>query len=170
MDKDPLLDEANHIISVGIGDFAVTKSPMILETVSLGSCVGIVLFDPIAKVGGLAHIMLPDSTQMKTMSNPAKYADTATTLMLDQMLKIGAVKERIIAKIAGGACMFALLNLDPLITIGDRNIKAVKEKLAKLRIPIMGEDTGQNHGRTLHLFTETGKVTVRSVKYGIKAI
>jgi chemotaxis protein CheD len=168
--KDPLFNSTNHIISVGIGDFGVTKSPTILETVSLGSCVGIALYDPFVRVGGLAHIMLPDSTQSKNVTSPGKYADTAITLMIADMLSKGAMKERMVAKIAGGACMFALLNLDPLITIGDRNIKAVKEHLAKLTIPIVAEDTGKNHGRTVHLFTENGRMTVRSVKFGIKEI
>jgi chemotaxis protein CheD len=160
----------NHIISVGIGDLGVAKSPTILETVSLGSCVGIVLYDPISKVGGLAHIMLPDSKLSKHQTSPSKFADTAIVLMIQEMQKLGAQKNRLHAKIAGGACMFALLNLDPLVTIGERNIKAVKEILWKEKIPLLAEETGKNFGRTIHFFTETGKVHVRSVKYGVKEI
>jgi chemotaxis protein CheD len=160
----------SHLISIGIGEFGVGKSPTVLETVSLGSCVGIVLFDPFVKVGGLAHIMLPDSNLTKNINNPAKYADTALDLMIGQMVNRGAVKERMLAKIAGGACMFALLNLDTLITIGDRNVKAVKENLSRHKIPLLAEDTGKNHGRTVHFYTETGKFTIKSVRFGIKEI
>lgn len=164
------MQDMSHLISIGIGEFGVGKSPTVLETISLGSCVGIVLFDPFVKVGGLAHIMLPESTATKNKSNPAKYADTALELMIAEMVYKGAIKERMLAKIAGGACMFALLNLDTMITIGDRNIKAVKENLAKHKIPLLAEDTGKNHGRTVHFYTETGKFMIKSVKFGIKEI
>jgi chemotaxis protein CheD len=162
--------ETDHIINVGIGEFGVARDPQVLESVSLGSCVGIALYDPITKIGGLAHIMLPDSTVSKIVTNPAKYADTALELMIPAMLRMGAVKERLVAKIAGGACMFALLNLDPLITIGDRNVKAVKEHLQKYKIRLVAEDTGKNHGRTIYLHTDTGRFVIKSVRCGIKEI
>ena len=94
---------AFELINVGIADHGVARTPYILRTI-LGSCVGICLFDPGTKVGGLSHIMLPTSKKIPT--NLKKYADTAIPLMLDEMMRIGAERENIIAKITGGATMF----------------------------------------------------------------
>ena len=99
-----------EIIKVGMADLNTAVYPDILTTLGLGSCVGIALYDPVSRVGGLAHIMLPDSTQIKNNSNKAKFADTATVLLVEEMIKLGAVKERIIAKLAGGhKCLLLII-------------------------------------------------------------
>lgn len=90
-----------ELIKVGMADYKIGRNPASLISYGLGSCVGIALFDTVAKVGGLAHIMLPDSTQARATDNPAKFADTALPLMLSEIIKLGAVKSRITAKIAG---------------------------------------------------------------------
>lgn len=97
----------NGMIKVGMADMNITTHPGVLTTLGLGSCIGIALYDPSTKIAGLAHIMLPDSTQIKNNSNVAKFADTATVQLLAQMVKIGANKSRVKAKLAGGAQMFA---------------------------------------------------------------
>src|SRR3712207_9225933 len=93
-------------VRIGIGDLNTAMPPQKLITVGLGSCIGIALYDPIKKIGGLAHIMLPDSTQFSNVSNPMKFADLAIPMLLEKMEKQGAVKRHIKAKIAGGASMF----------------------------------------------------------------
>ena len=94
------------MIKIGMADLGVCKAPQKLITTGLGSCVGVCLYDPSAKVGGLAHIMLPDSTQAKNVQNLAKYADTGIAETIKKLIAIGANKNLILAKIAGGSQMF----------------------------------------------------------------
>ncbi len=159
-----------HIIKVGMADLNVVKAPDILTTLGLGSCVGIALYDSIVKVGGLAHIMLPDSTQIKNNSNPAKFADTAIVKLIEDMVNLGAKSSRLVAKIAGGAHMFEFKNMDDMMRIGTRNIAAVTQILEELSIPIIASDTGSNYGRTIELHTSTGVLLVRTIGHGIKEI
>ena len=158
------------IIKVGMADLSIAKEPDVLTTLGLGSCVGIALYDSSIKLGGLAHIMLPDSTQIKNNSNKAKFADTAIELLLEQMVSKGARKNRIVAKIAGGAHMFDFKNMDDLMRIGTRNVTAVSQILKDISIPIIAQDTGDNYGRTIELHTLTGTLRVRTIGHGIREI
>lgn len=154
-------------LTIGIGDLKVCKTPDILVTYALGSCVGICLLDSTAGVGGLSHIMLPDSTAgVNGASAPMRFADTAIPLLIKEMEKLGASRGRLRAKIAGGATMFAISN--DKFNIGDRNVAKVKEMLAKERIPILAEDTGADYGRTLFFYPETGVMEIRAATRGIK--
>lgn len=159
-----MLPNSNNEIKVGIADFKAAKAPSRIITLGLGSCVGITLYDPATKIGGLVHVMLPDSSQFKNRTNLAKYADTGISLLLDELLKMGARRFSIQAKLAGGAQMF---NFSPkagsTLNIGMRNVEMSKKILKKLGIKILGEDTGGNYGRTMILDTTTGDVTIRSV-------
>lgn len=146
----------------GIADLKVTTSPHHIITLGLGSCVGIVIFDKFARVGGMVHIMLPDSTQFKNPDNPAKFADTGIKLLLGELLKIGGKHSNLVAKIAGGAQMFKG-HTSNLLNIGERNIKKTKDVLSSLKIPLIAEDTGGNKGRTMILQMDSGKVLVRTV-------
>ncbi len=153
----------SEIIKVGMADLKVCKSPDGVTTLGLGSCVGIALRDPVTKIGGLAHIMLPDSTVIRNNSNIPKFADTGIDALVRQIIAAGANRGRLVAKIAGGARMFAFSNSSDMIGVGDRNVEAVKKKLQQLRIPILAEDTGKNYGRTVVFFPETGDFVIRSV-------
>lgn len=153
----------SNIIKVGMADLKTCKAPDVLTTLGLGSCVGIVLYDPINKIGGLAHIMLPDSTQIRNNENKAKFADTGILELINQMRQIGAVKDRLTAKIAGGAQMFSFNSSNELMRIGERNVLASKETLKKLKISIIGEDTGKNFGRTIEFYTVTGKLHIKTI-------
>jgi len=153
----------NEIIKVGMADLNVCCPPNALTTLGLGSCVGIVLYDPVSKVAGLAHIMLPDSTKILNNENKAKFADTGIDELIYHMKKLGADKNRLIAKIAGGAQMFSFSNNLEMMRIGDRNVEATKLKLSQLGIPIVAEDTGANYGRTIEFYPETGILKVKSV-------
>lgn len=157
-------------IKVGIADLKVTTSPNKLITIGLGSCIGISLYDKEIKVGGLVHIMLPDSSIFGTVNNPIKFADLAIPILLEKMTIMGASRENIKAKISGGASMFNFSDKSMIMDIGSRNCTAVKSILSKLSIPIIGEDTGGNKGRTMIFDTLTGIVQIRTVGLGIKEI
>lgn len=159
-----------NIIKVGMADLKVGRDPDILTTLGLGSCVGIALYDSTTKIGGLAHIMLPDSTQIKNNSNVAKFADTAIEALINQLLEKGARKNRLVAKIAGGAHMFEFKNMDDSMRIGTRNVSAVIKMLETHNIPIISQDTGSNYGRTVELYTSTGIFRVKTIGHGIKEI
>lgn len=152
-----------NVVKVGMADLKVAKNPDSLITLGLGSCVGVALYDPVSKVGGLLHAMLPDSTQIRQNSNKAKFVDTGLDLLLEKMAEAGASKSRIRAKLAGGAKMFAFNDNTSLGGIGDRNVDAAKRKLKELGIRIIAEDTGLNYGRTVELFCENGDYHIRSV-------
>ncbi len=96
----------SQMIKVGMADLNICKSPNAITTLGLGSCIGIALYDPVTKIGGLAHIMLPDSTQIRNNANIAKFADTGITELVSRMVRAGASRTRLVAKIAGGAKMF----------------------------------------------------------------
>lgn len=159
-----------QVIRVGIADLNIAKSPDILVTLGLGSCVGVALYDKVTKIGGLAHVMLPDSTQARSSQNPAKFADTAIPLLIEKMERAGASKSRLVAKIAGGAQMFSFSDKNLQLSIGKRNVEAVKAVLAEQKIPLVAEDTGGSYGRSVELHTDSGKFIVRTVGHGIKEL
>ncbi|AIF52100.1 chemotaxis protein CheD [Pelosinus sp. UFO1] len=160
----------SELIKVGMADYKVGRNPSSLISYGLGSCVGIALYDLVSKIGGLAHIMLPDSTQARSAENPAKFANTALPLMLDEMLKLGAVKSRITAKIAGGAQMFTFANATDVMRVGERNSEAVRMLLKKMDIKLVADDTGGNYGRTVELQLDTGIYRVRTIAKGEKEL
>jgi chemotaxis protein CheD len=157
-------------IRVGIADLNTVNSPGKLITVGLGSCVGIAIYDRYKYIGGLAHIMLPDSTQFNNVTNPFKFADMAVPLLLKKMEEQGALKKNLIAKIAGGASMFSFSDKSMIMDIGSRNCIAVKNALSKAAIPIVAEDVGGNKGRTIIFDTGNGSVQVKTVGLGIREI
>ncbi len=160
-----------QMIKVGMADLKICKAPDALTTIGLGSCIGIALYDPTTKISGLAHIMLPDSTQIKNNSNIAKFADTGIQKLYDDMIKAGANKARIVAKIAGGAKMFEFSGgADSSINVGQRNAEASKAKLKALGIRLLAEDTGANYGRTVELYSETGEYYIKAVGKIVKII
>ena len=146
-----------------MADLNICISPDSITTLGLGSCVGIAIRDPITKIGGLAHIMLPDSTQIKENSNIPKFADTGINSLVEKIVQAGGNRKRLVAKLAGGAQMFAFQNKSALIRVGERNVDASKEVLKRLDIPIIAEDTGENYGRTVVFYPETGEFVIKSV-------
>ena len=155
----------SEIIKVGIADLKTCLPPNGITTLGLGSCVGIALRDTSNKIGGLAHIMLPDSTAIRNGNlNIAKFADTGIEELVKQMEKIGARRGHLVAKIAGGATMFSFQGgSSPMGQVGQRNVEATKKKLGELRIPIIAENTGANYGRTVIFYPETGDFHIRAV-------
>lgn len=159
-----------QMIKVGMADLNICHSPNSLTTLGLGSCVGIVLYDPVVKIAGLAHIMLPDSTKIRNNENVAKFADTGIDTLIKHLTEAGAKKNRLLAKIAGGAQMFAFSSSNDMLRIGDRNVEATKEKLKNLDISILAEDTGNNYGRTIEFYPETSELYIKSVGKPLKIL
>jgi chemotaxis protein CheD len=158
------------MIVVGISDCKMSKSPNTLVTYALGSCVGVSLYDETTRIGGMAHIMLPESrlTRTDVDIDRMKFADTAIVDLLDSMVGYGASRNRIIAKLAGGANMFKITDDSGIGNIGERNIMSAKRILAGLGIPIVAEDTGADFGRTIFFDLSTGKVKVQSLGRGVR--
>jgi len=154
-------------IIVGIADLVIVHNPAVLVTIGLGSCVGISLRDPVARVGALSHIVLPTIKESKNKDNPLKFADSAIEVAIQKMLEKGCLRGRIESKIAGGASMFSF---GDNMNIGEKNVAAVIKKLEELRIPILASDTGGNHGRTIEFHVETGVLVVKSAFRGVKEI
>lgn len=154
-------------IKVGIADLNVVLDPGAIMTIGLGSCIGIALYDKTTKVAGLAHIMLPDSTQFKSNTNPMKFADLAIPMLIEKMEKQGCNKRNIVAKIAGGASMFNFSDKSIISDIGKRNGDAVKKALKEESIRIIAEEIGGNKGRTMILKASDGSVILKVVGQGI---
>ncbi len=157
-------------IKVGMADLNICKAPDMITTLGLGSCIGIAVYDPVLKLGGLGHIMLPDSTQMRNNANIAKFADTGIEELIKRMVAAGANKRRLVAKIAGGAKMFQVSGLSTIGNVGERNAQASKAKLKQLGIPLLAEDTGLNYGRTVELYPATGEFYIKAVGKTLKII
>ncbi len=147
------------LINVGVAQVKFGANPAILRTI-LGSCIGICIFDRAKKIGGLAHILLPNDTSGG--ASPEKYADTAIPLLINRLIKDGAKKEFLSAKIAGGASMFKFQSNVSLGQIGDRNIEETKKVLEKLGIPVLEEDVGGNTGRVIDFFLTDGHLKVKA--------
>ncbi len=161
----------SEVVKVGMADLKTCLPPNTVTTLGLGSCVGVAIRDTSNKVGGLAHVMLPDSTAIKnSQTNIAKFADTGVVELVRQMEALGGVKRRMVAKIAGGAMMFATSSKSTAMQVGDRNVEAVKKALKELGIPILAEDTGLNYGRTVIFNPETGEFVIKTAGKGEKVI
>ncbi len=159
-----------EMIKVGMADMNVCTPPNAITTLGLGSCVGIALYDPRTKICGLIHIMLPDSTAIKNNENSAKFADTGIAVMIDRLCRMGAARSSLLAKIAGGAQMFAFNTNNDMLKVGQRNVEATKKALAKNGIRIVSEDCGENYGRTVEFYPETCEFHIKSVGKPLKII
>ena len=147
-----------------IAHHAVAKGRCRLVTIGLGSCVAIAIHDRVAKVGGLAHVLLPDAALGRVAENRARYASSAVPLLLDEMQELGA-KGPWVGALVGGAALFG-----PMLAfggaVGARNIAAARTALAAVHVPVLAEDVGGASGRTVSFDVFTGKVKVRSVRGG----
>lgn len=159
-----------EVIKVGMADLNICKAPNVITTLGLGSCIGLVFYDPVTKIGGMVHYMLPDSTKVRNNGNIAKFGDTGIEELYKRVIAAGANKSRLVAKIAGGAKMFEVSGLSEVGNIGARNTEAAKLKLKQLGIRLIAEDTGLNYGRTVELHCDTGEFYIKSVGKPLKII
>jgi len=151
---------------VGLGEVYVTRNPdVVLASYGLGSCVVVCVYDLEVHVGGMMHVVLPYSGSRPVSSGyPGKYADSGTVHLIRGLEGQGAVRSRMIAKIAGGAAVTRGIVPDSLIDVGNKNVAAVKASLKTEGIPITAYDTGGFHGRSVWFWVKSGKVMVRTAK------
>jgi len=155
----PMTDKT--VITVGVADMKVSSDPdSSLITYALGSCIGLVAYDPLRKLGGLLHLQLPDSQAFGTQGqeNPAKFADTGIAALVETLLASGASKNRMVIGVFGGANM---LKDEQVFQIGMRNIRAAKKSLWQAALFIKHEDVGGTSNRTVSLDLETGLIRVK---------
>lgn len=157
-------------IIVRVADLNVGGSDDTLTTVGLGSCVAIILHDSTARIGGLAHVLLPSPALTRNADNPAKFPQLAVPRLLELMRERGGNPRRIVARIAGGASMFANLAPSGTIQMGERNIVASRQVLNVHGLPLIGESVGGDYGRTVRLHIGDGRVEVSSVAHGVQTL
>ncbi len=157
------MDNANKYI-VGVADMKIASKPGdTLITYALGSCLGIMIYDPVATVGGLLHVMLPDSASQTSNAkpNPYKFVDTGLPQLFKQCYQAGAVKERLVVKVAGGASSKES-EAEDMFQIGKRNFLALKKLLWKNGVMIAAHEVGGNASRTVSLNIGSGEVVIKS--------
>ncbi|MDX2052209.1 MAG: chemotaxis protein CheD [Polyangiaceae bacterium] len=157
-----LLQPVSRLV-VGIAEFRVSKDrTQSIITHALGSCLGITVFDEVAGVGGMLHVMMPDSKVAldRAEAFPATFVDTGLPLLFKSSYALGASKSRMVLKVAGGASFGD--EAQDVFQIGKRNMVALRKMLWKNGVMIKAEDTGGHESRTLELELGTGRVTVRS--------
>lgn len=148
---------------VKVADWAAERDCGTIITLGLGSCVAIMLYDPKVPAGAMAHVLLPSRSLARDTGNAAKFPETAVPLLVDRLRQLGAEPRRLVAKLAGGASMFAALLTPGNIQMGERNVVAARNALRAAGIPVMGEAVGGTAGRTVRLDIVTGVAELRSV-------
>jgi chemotaxis protein CheD len=156
-------------LRVKVADFAVAKGDAVLATIGLGSCVAIAIHDLAQKVGGLAHVLLPSEGLSRDTSNRAKFPSTAVPLLIEEMRKLGA-RGPYVAKIVGGASMFGALLPAGGINMGERNAVASRQALDLAGIRLAAQDVGGDYGRSVYFHVIDGRILVRSLKTGDRAL
>lgn len=154
---------------VNMAELLISSDGDIFAIHGLGSCLGVVIHDPMKGIGAMAHIMLPCNLTDKSTNKPGKYVDTAIDEMLAGLKKLGCTQENLVAKLCGGARMFAS-NKKMGESIGDKNIKAVKMMLKEKGIPIIAEDLGSTYGRIVEFDVKSGKMLIKTAMAGTKII
>jgi chemotaxis protein CheD len=157
-------------IIVRVADMRIGVANDVLVTVGLGSCVAILLHDPVAGIGGLAHVLLPSPALTRQDGNPAKFPQSAVHRMVELMVAQGARSERITGRLAGGASMFAALAPPGTLQMGERNLVAARQALRLHGIPLVGEAVGGDFGRTVRFRVRDGRVEISTVTHGVRHI
>ena len=153
--------DREELIAVGLGEMKVMiGGQSTLACLGLGSCVGIAAYDPSSGVAGMAHFVLPEDDGRTIPGGRAKFVDTGLARLLEAMIKKGAMKSRLVVKLAGGARMALAGANDVIFKIGERNAAAAKEALRGEGMRLAASDLGGSHGRTLRMNVETGEVTI----------
>lgn len=157
-------------VIVKVADWAAERGDGVLVTLGLGSCVAIMLHDPQARAGAMAHVLLPSTSLSRDTTNHAKFPDTAVPLLVERLKRLGADPRRLVAKLAGGASMFSQLVTPGTIQMGERNLLASRRALRVAEIPIVREAVGGDRGRSIRFHVKDGRVEVRSVGANVEVI
>jgi len=148
---------------VRVADWATDRGDGVLVTLGLGSCIAILLHDPVAHAGAMAHVLLPSRSLARDTTNPAKCPDTAVPLLVERLRALGADPRRLVAKLVGGASMFAPLMAPGAVQMGERNVVAARDALRVAAIPVVREAVGGERGRSVRFHVSDGRVEIRSV-------
>ena len=159
-----------NIIEVRMGDMQTANAPCRLVTRALGSCLGITLYNPMKKIGAMAHPMLPDIEKARVKSSPSRYVNFIIKKMLEDLEAAGNSHASLVAKIFGGAHMFSFIASDSVLNVGEKNVGMAKSIFAETGIKIAAEEVGGTFGRTIELNLENGKVTVDTISWGRKEV
>jgi len=155
---------------VKVADWAADRADAVIVTLGLGSCVAIMLYDPGARAGAMAHVLLPSKSLARDTQNPAKFPETAVPLLIERLVAFGADRRRLVAKLAGGASMFASLMTPGTLQMGERNIVAARDALRVASIPIQREAVGGGQGRSVRFHLVDGRVEIRAVGREVEVI
>jgi chemotaxis protein CheD len=149
-------------LAVGLGEIKVSRDAgQLLVAYGLGSCVGIGAYDPVTRVAGLLHAVLPDPPPNGELGGaPGRYVATGLPMLLAELERLGAQSRRLVVRLAGGANMLNMAGLNAL-NIGERNVAAARQRLAALNLRVSGEEVGGNIGRTVRLYVADGRMTIR---------
>ncbi len=145
---------------ISIAQIRVGRAPLILRASGLGSCVAVGIYDPQSRLGGLGHMLLPSGPEDNPPGAAGKYVDIGIARMVDELAQAGAGRDNLVAKVAGGANMFETTHQTLINSIGARNARSARETLARLAIPLVGEEVGGNRGRTVEFDLATGRMLV----------
>jgi len=163
--------ENTNIIEVQMADLQIASGPsVLLVTRGLGSCLGITFYDPIKKLGAMAHAMLPDFDKARSKTNPHRFVNSSIHKMVEEFERKGCPRTRIIAKLFGGAHMFSFINTDSVLNVGQKNIEMAQALLKELGIKVVGEEIGGTFGRTIEFDLDDGKVMVKTISWGEKEV
>ena len=153
-------------INVRAGDLKVAGADETLVTIGLGSCVAVALYDAETRIGGLAHVMLPDPSSARHPVPIGRFGSTAVPALLEEVERGGAVRSRLTARLVGGAAMFANVLSGSARSLGMRNVDAVRDALAASGIPITGEDVGGEYGRSVYFTPADGRIRITTIQHG----
>ena len=147
-------------VVLSLGEWAASDAPSdVLVCLGLGSCVALCLYDPLRSIGGMAHMVLPDSSARGAKSSGAKFVDVAVPLLLREMEAKGAGRARLRAHLIGGALMLQGAAFKATVNIGQRNAQAARAALRSAGVRVRGEELGGSNGRTVRLELATGRLT-----------
>ena len=155
---------------VSVADWAVDRGDAVLVTLGLGSCVAVAVHDAGTGIGGLAHLLLPSLSLSADREKPAKFPETGVPFLVERVRELGAASGRLRARLVGGASMFANLQTPGVASIGERNILATRDALVRAGVPVVGEDTGGDYGRSVYFHLESGRLEVRSYAHGVRTL
>jgi chemotaxis protein CheD len=148
---------------VHVADWAAERGDHVLVTLGLGSCVAIMLHDPSTGAGAMAHVLLPSRSLARDVTNPAKFPETAIPFLVERLRALGVDPRRLVAKLAGGASMFAQLMTPGSVQMGERNLVATRAALRAAAIPLTAEAVGGTAGRSVRFYVRDGRVEIRAV-------
>jgi chemotaxis protein CheD len=156
-------------IKIEMGEGVVARAPSVISVVGLGSCVALILYDTKRRIGGIAHIMFPNSDNGDVSCTPFQCADTAIRDLLEDLRNQGAHLQDIVAKMAGGSRMFPFYN-GVKQSVGEDNIESIVSLLKREGIPLTGKDVGGNYGRSVEFHLNSGRLMVKTIGRETKEI